>query len=90
MLYTASFRGPIVKYNLLTDKRIRLYTVTSAGDIGDMAIYDKLLLYIDREVGLGAIETADGQPIAIDTHGLKCDSYDNVHVMDGMFVCLFV
>ena len=89
MLYTASFRGPIVKYDLLTERQ---YTVTLHVAVGirDMAIYDKLLLYIDYNVGLGAIETTDGQPIAIDTHGLKCDSYYNVHVMDGMFVCLFV
>ena len=52
--------------------------------IHGIAIYDQVLLYVDRDTGLYAINKTDGKNISVEVHGMNCNGHTCIDVIDGM------
>ena len=88
MLYVADEKGTFFQYNLVMGTHVTTFTHidSSSGQnyvIYDIAIYDKLLLYVHSTQGLMAIDTTDGKPVSLAVSGIECINYRSIDVLVG-------
>ena len=76
----------IIRYDLSTRQETEIYI--KGGEIRDLAILQDKLLFVDKSIGIQAIQKDSKKTVAlaqsIHTTGLdECSSYTSLHVYDG-------